>query len=126
MGRGNQRPLDDRYDGGLQVDNSFALLRLILSGDSRKQRHPDLQLVMPHVGGILPYMSGRIDHQTEVLGESQREHNTTAERVSTTHLSGHRIAIGASITVCLCVIPARIACYSEQIIRGWICRDLLV
>ena len=56
---------------GLQVDNSFALLRLILSGIL--ERHPHLQLVMPHVGGILPYMSGRIDHQTEVLGRA-REH----------------------------------------------------
>ena len=58
---------------GLQVDNSFALLRLILSGIL--ERHPNLQLVMPHVGGILPYMSGRIDHQTEVLGRA-REHIT--------------------------------------------------
>ena len=54
---------------GLQVDNSFALLRLILSGIL--ERHPDLQIVMPHVGGILPYMSGRIDHQTEVLGRAR-------------------------------------------------------
>ena len=58
---------------GLQVDNSFALLRLILSGIL--ELHPNLQLVMPHVGGILPYMSGRIDHQTEVLGRA-REHIT--------------------------------------------------
>ncbi len=58
---------------GFQVDNSFALLRLILSGIL--ERHPNLQLVMPHVGGILPYMSGRIDHQTEVLGRA-REHIT--------------------------------------------------
>ncbi len=58
---------------GLQVDNSFALLRLILSGIL--ERHPHLQIVMPHVGGILPYMSGRIDHQTEVLGRA-REHIT--------------------------------------------------
>ena len=54
---------------GLQVDNSFALLRLILSGIL--ERHPRLQIVMPHVGGILPYMSGRIDHQTEVLGRAR-------------------------------------------------------
>ena len=54
---------------GLQVDNSFALLRLILSGIL--ERHPKLQIVMPHVGGILPYMTGRIDHQTEVLGRAR-------------------------------------------------------
>ena len=54
---------------GLQVDNSFALLRLILSGTL--EHHPNLQIVMPHGGGILPYMSGRIDHQTEVLGRAR-------------------------------------------------------
>ena len=54
---------------GLQVDSSFALLRLILSGIL--ERLPNLQIVMPHVGGILPYMSGRIDHQTEVLGRAR-------------------------------------------------------
>ena len=54
---------------GLQVDNSFALLRLILSGIL--ERLPNLQIVMPHVGGILPYMVGRIDHQTEVLGRGR-------------------------------------------------------
>lgn len=54
---------------GLQVDNSFALLRLILSGIL--ERLPKLQIVMPHVGGILPYMCGRIDHQTEELGRAR-------------------------------------------------------
>lgn len=58
---------------GLQVDCSFAMLRLILSGIL--EQHPNLQVVMPHVGGILPYMSGRIEHQTEVLGRA-REHIT--------------------------------------------------
>ena len=58
---------------GLQVDCSFALLRLILSGVL--ERHPNLQIVMPHVGGILPYMSGRLDHQVEVLGRAN-EHIT--------------------------------------------------
>lgn len=58
---------------GLQVDCSFAMLRLILSG--MLEQHPNLQVVMPHVGGILPYMSGRIEHQTEVLGRA-REHIT--------------------------------------------------
>lgn len=58
---------------GLQVDTSFALLRLILSGIL--ERHPRLQVIMPHVGGVLPYMIGRIDHQTEVMGRG-REHIT--------------------------------------------------
>ncbi len=56
---------------GLQIDTSFALLRLILGGVL--ERHPRLKVVMPHVGGVLPYMMGRIEHQTEVMGRG-REH----------------------------------------------------
>lgn len=56
---------------GFQVDSSFALLRLILSG--MLERHPALKVLMPHVGGILPYLSGRIDYQTEVMGRA-RDH----------------------------------------------------
>ena len=57
---------------GLQVDTSFALLRLILGGVL--ERHPRLKVVMPHVGGVLPYMMGRIEHQTEVMGRGARTH----------------------------------------------------
>ena len=56
---------------GLQVDTSFALLRLILSGIL--ERYPRLQIVMPHIGGVLPYMIGRIDHQTEVMGRAREQ-----------------------------------------------------
>ncbi len=51
---------------GFQIDSSLALLRLILGG--MIERHPGLKIVMPHAGGILPYMIGRIDYQTEVMG----------------------------------------------------------
>lgn len=50
---------------GLQVDCSFALSRLVLGGVM--ERHPNISVVMPHAGGILPYMSGRIDHQSSAL-----------------------------------------------------------
>lgn len=56
---------------GFQVDSSFALLRLILSG--MLERHPGLQVLMPHLGGVLPYLSGRIDYQTETMGRA-RDH----------------------------------------------------
>jgi predicted TIM-barrel fold metal-dependent hydrolase len=39
------------------------------------ERHPGLQVLMPHVGGILPYLSGRIDYQTETMGRA-RDHIT--------------------------------------------------
>jgi predicted TIM-barrel fold metal-dependent hydrolase len=51
---------------GLMVDHSFAMLRLILSGIL--ERHPHLQVVQPHAGGVLPYLWGRIRNQTEVMG----------------------------------------------------------
>jgi aminocarboxymuconate-semialdehyde decarboxylase len=51
---------------GFQLDSSIALLRLILGGVM--ERRPGLKLLMPHAGGVLPYMIGRIDYQTEVMG----------------------------------------------------------
>lgn len=50
---------------GLMFDTSIALCRIILSG--LLEQHPRLKLVCPHVGGTLPYLIGRIDHQTRVL-----------------------------------------------------------
>ena len=54
---------------GFQVDSSFALLRLILGGILA--RHPHLKILMPHVGGVLPYVIDRIDYQTEVMGRGR-------------------------------------------------------
>ena len=50
---------------GLMFDTTIALARLILSGVL--DEFPDLKLVCPHVGGTLPYLIGRLDHQTQVL-----------------------------------------------------------
>jgi aminocarboxymuconate-semialdehyde decarboxylase len=50
---------------GLMFDTTIALSRIILAGILEK--HPNLKLVCPHVGGALPYLVGRIDHQTMVL-----------------------------------------------------------
>ena len=49
---------------GFMVDTSFAMLRLILGGVL--ERHPQLQVVHPHCGGVLPYLMGRVVEQTEV------------------------------------------------------------
>jgi predicted TIM-barrel fold metal-dependent hydrolase len=46
-------------------DTTIALCRLILSGIF--DRFPKLKLVCPHVGGTLPYLIGRIDHQVVTL-----------------------------------------------------------
>lgn len=50
---------------GLMFDTTIALNRLILAGVL--DQHPQLKLVCPHVGGALPYLIGRVDHQTMVL-----------------------------------------------------------
>ena len=50
---------------GLMFDTTIALTRIILSGIL--DEHPKLKLVCPHVGGALPYLIGRIDHQVTVL-----------------------------------------------------------
>ena len=50
---------------GNMFDNTIALTRIILSGIL--DDHPELTLVCPHLGGTLPYIVGRIDHQISVL-----------------------------------------------------------
>ena len=50
---------------GLMVHQSFATLQLILGGVL--ERHPQLKVVQPHCGGVLPYIWGRVEHQTGTL-----------------------------------------------------------
>jgi predicted TIM-barrel fold metal-dependent hydrolase len=50
---------------GLMFDTTIALGRIIMSG--LLEKHPNLKLVCPHVGGALPYLIGRVDHQAMVL-----------------------------------------------------------
>ncbi|MDE0164328.1 MAG: amidohydrolase family protein [Bryobacterales bacterium] len=46
-------------------DTTIALARIILA--AILDETPRLKLLCPHVGGTLPYLIGRIDHQTQVL-----------------------------------------------------------
>ncbi len=50
---------------GNMFDNTIALVRIIMSGILDEL--PKLKLVCPHLGGTLPYIIGRLDHQTQVL-----------------------------------------------------------
>lgn len=50
---------------GNMFDNTLALTRLIMSG--LLDEFPRLKLVCPHLGGTLPYIVGRLDHQVHVL-----------------------------------------------------------
>lgn len=50
---------------GNMFENTIAIARIIASG--LLDKHPRLKLVCPHLGGTLPYISGRMDHQLTVL-----------------------------------------------------------
>ena len=50
---------------GNMFENTIALARIIAGG--LLDRHPKLKFVCPHLGGTLPYISGRMDHQLTVL-----------------------------------------------------------
>ena len=50
---------------GNMFEDTIALTRLIMSGIF--DAFPGLKLVCPHLGGTLPYIIGRLDHQTQVL-----------------------------------------------------------
>lgn len=56
---------------GFMTDSSIAALRLILSGIS--QQVPNLKIVHPHCGGVLPWLIPRVEEQTETKGRG-REH----------------------------------------------------
>jgi predicted TIM-barrel fold metal-dependent hydrolase len=50
---------------GNMFEDTIALTRLIMSG--LLDEFPRLKLVCPHLGGTLPFIIGRLDHQTQVL-----------------------------------------------------------
>jgi len=50
---------------GNMFENTIAIARIIASG--LLDKHPKLKLVCPHLGGTLPYICGRMDHQLTVL-----------------------------------------------------------
>jgi len=50
---------------GNMFENTIAMARIIASG--LLDKHPKLKLVCPHLGGTLPCICGRLDHQLHVL-----------------------------------------------------------
>jgi predicted TIM-barrel fold metal-dependent hydrolase len=55
---------------GNMFENTIALTRLLMSGIL--DEFPTLKLVCPHLGGTLPYIIGRLDHQVTVLKRGPR------------------------------------------------------
>ena len=58
---------------GNMFENTISLARIIASG--LLDDYPDLKLVCPHLGGTLPYIAGRFDHQVTVLKRSNQTLN---------------------------------------------------
>jgi aminocarboxymuconate-semialdehyde decarboxylase len=54
---------------GNPVDGTIAACRLIFGGVL--DRHPSLQINLPHAGGVLPILIGRIDHGWQVRPETK-------------------------------------------------------
>ena len=74
---------------GLMFDTTIALGADHPRRDSRRDARGSSSSV-PHVGGTLPYLIGRIDHQTQVLKARRREHQQTAQRILAANLSRRR------------------------------------
>ena len=56
---------------GFLFDTTLAAMRLIMSGTMKK--YPNIKFLLPHVGSTIPYLIGRIDHQTAIMPRG-REH----------------------------------------------------
>ncbi|TMJ32809.1 MAG: amidohydrolase, partial [Alphaproteobacteria bacterium] len=52
---------------------AIAACRLIFGGVL--DRHPDLQITLPHAGGVLPIVMGRVDHGWKVRKEAKHLEN---------------------------------------------------
>jgi predicted TIM-barrel fold metal-dependent hydrolase len=50
---------------GFLVETTVCALRLVLDGIF--ERHPELMLVVPHVGSVIPFILGRIDYEAALL-----------------------------------------------------------
>lgn len=55
---------------GNMFENTISLARIIAAGIF--DEYPDLKFVCPHLGGTLPYIAGRFDHQVLVLKRSNQ------------------------------------------------------
>ena len=51
---------------GFLFDTTACVARLVISGVY--DRHPDLKLLLPHVGSMIPLLVGRFDYEFELMG----------------------------------------------------------
>ena len=56
---------------GWPYDTSVAMARLVFAG--MFDRHPNLQIITHHLGGMIPYFDGRVGPGLEVLGSRTKD-----------------------------------------------------
>ncbi|HET9103913.1 MAG TPA: amidohydrolase family protein [Solirubrobacteraceae bacterium] len=56
---------------GYLFSETAAVIGFIFSG--ALDRHPDLRIMVPHGGGMIPYQFGRMEHQARVFGAGHRD-----------------------------------------------------
>ena len=56
---------------GWPYDTSVAMTRLVFAG--MFDRHPNLQVITHHLGGMVPYFDGRVGPGLEVLGSRTKD-----------------------------------------------------
>jgi predicted TIM-barrel fold metal-dependent hydrolase len=100
---------------GLMFDTTIALCRLILSGVL--DRHPNLKLVCPHVGGALPFLIAAWIIRRWCSNAARRISGWRRARISSAFISTRsrrfqwRSATGSTLW-------APTACFTQAIIRG--------
>ncbi len=93
----------DGYDGALHlslgrvIEVSTAAMRLVLSGVM--ERHPDLKIVMSHMGGALPYQSGRMDKNSKPA-KLPRPASTYIKRMYTDTVQPHALGMKFGVEYC--------------------------
>jgi aminocarboxymuconate-semialdehyde decarboxylase len=70
---------------GYLFTESVAVIGLIFSG--ALDRHPNLRVMIPHGGGMIPYQVGRLDYHAEVYGRGDRFAGERLERAPTEYFS---------------------------------------
>ncbi len=86
----------DGYNGALHVslgrvvEVDVAAMRLVLSG--LMERHPNLKIVMSHMGGSLPYQAGRMDKNTKAA-KLPKPASTYIKRMYTDTVQPHTLGM---------------------------------
>jgi aminocarboxymuconate-semialdehyde decarboxylase len=70
---------------GYLFTETIAVVGLIFSG--ALDRHPDLRVMVPHGGGMIPYQLGRMEYQARVFGAGHRDAGARLERRPEEYLS---------------------------------------